>query len=1593
MFAFPRPKDRCAQALSLFVSDSSVYGSSIEGNDTNEAVAEPRPFEVKLEAAEKSMSRMKTLLNHRRFGSQIALSLLAVAGMLFAASPSVLAQKPEKVTLLVKTAKDLPQAQAQAAIARNGGTWKKSISKLDLHVVEVPAAAAEAITRNLKSDAAVVRVETSRTRKASAAPSDPLFANQWALPKIAWDQAFGTVAPISWTKVAILDTGIEGSHADLAGTLVAGTSIIDDSNGITDPNGHGTWLAGIVAAKTNNVLGMAGVGFDYVQVMPVKVLDANGLGQDADIIAGVVWAADNGASVILMAFSNPGFSQSLQDAIDYAWSRNVVLVAAAGNDGVNTPTFPAGDRGVIGVSGTDQADILVSGSNFGTSVFMGAPAVSILGTAANNGYASGSGTSAAAAIVAGSAALMRAVNPTLTNGVVVSRLARTADAAGTQEQTGNGRVQLARALADTSTESIQPVGTAPLGGGGPFVGPYKAAARNWDLPFAGTGSGSVILTPDTGTINAPVSCGGTGTNAASQTVTSLCAPKITTSVNGAIITFTATANVGSLFAGWSLPSLISPTTCTGTTNPCTGPFTGNGSLTVTFTANVATTTSTITAPSITYGANGIVTVNVSATTTPTGNVSLSVNSGTAVSKALTSGSATFTSVDILALGSPNAGSLSLSATYAVQGSFGASSGGGTLTVGKATPAVTATGNTCAYTAAACSGSGSATGVLAGPDVLTPVTLSYVGTGATVYPASATAPVNAGTYTVTASFAGNANYFGATSVPASVTISKATPTATLAVNNSPQTYDGSGKAATITLSASSVPGAVTGILTGGAATQTPAGTYAVTANFVPTDTSNYNTLTALSAGNFVIDKAAQAALTVTAPSPVTFGTPGTAAASGGTTGGAVSFSAGASTGCTVSGTSVTVTNTTLSCSLTATMAGNDNYNAVTSGAFPVSMQKANQAALTLTGSSALTFAGATGLATAAGGSGTGAYVYSDAGSTACTVHASTGVITVTSGTGTCSITATRAADANYLVSASSSALTVTINKAATSTVVTGGPFEYNALPRPATVVVTRPGALPLTPTPTYAGSCSSAPITFAQGTSCTASYTYPESDNYLSSTHSASITITPKAAYVTPDAKAKYFGQADPLLTGSPTGFIAADLVTATYSRVAGEAVGTYTIAATLAPAGVLGNYAVTYNTAIFTINQRPTTITLTGAASVMYGSCGTYNYSATLWDVLANLPITGQPVSITIGTQTVTGTTDGTGTFSNLLTINQIHGSISGTAVYLDAASPTLAGSASTSLPISIGANLNAGPVAGASVYTGPMLFWTANTTSSTATVTLSATLQNAASCPGGDIRTAKVTFATRNGDGSYTPIPSAQNLGVGLVSPTDPSVGSASAIVQMNIGNQQVQTMNIAVIVGGNYSRNVPADDTLIMIAIPGQANSMVGTGEVDLKTTPLSSGFLGQQLGIPAGPDGYLQIAANVAYSVKGNNPQNPQGGVTMMFNSYNKPDGTVDTILHTYYIKSTAIASLTKPSPTVLSFTSKGNLQDVTNPAAPISVDGGATLLVTSDSAATTGYPRGRISVSLQPKTGGTWIVSGWSGTQPVIKPLVTGLIAGN
>ncbi len=367
-----------------------------------------------------------------------------------------------------------------AALSLAGAELVEAIPALDLLVVSMPAADAVERIGVLRRAASVLRVERDVERSTDAGPGDPLSDGQWSLPRIGWDVARERLDPTGRTVVAVLDTGVDPTHPDLVGHLLPGVSFVDGVAADTDANGHGTWMAGIVAAATDNDRGIAGVAWSGVSILPVTVLGADGTGRDSDIVQGLVQATDAGADVILMAFSAPGYSTALQAAIDYAWAHGVVVVAATGNEGLGSATYPAGDRGVIGVASTDRDDLLAPGSNSGPAVFMAAPGVDILTTAAGGGYEAINGTSAAAAEVAGAAAILRAADHGASNGTIVGRLARSAARADTVEHTGNGRLDLGRAAGDRDTTEVTPRGAVGGAGGGPFVGPYVAAAtRTW----------------------------------------------------------------------------------------------------------------------------------------------------------------------------------------------------------------------------------------------------------------------------------------------------------------------------------------------------------------------------------------------------------------------------------------------------------------------------------------------------------------------------------------------------------------------------------------------------------------------------------------------------------------------------------------------------------------------------------------------------------------------------------------------------------------------------------------------------------------------------------------------------------------------------------------------------------------------------------------------------------------------------------------------------------------------------------------------------------------------------------------------------------
>ncbi|MFI5053102.1 MAG: S8 family serine peptidase, partial [Acidimicrobiia bacterium] len=347
---------------------------------------------------------------------------------------------------------------------------------LGLTVVSVAPSKAKHLLSHLRASHDVATATPDQVRSIAGDATSSALTRQWALQRIGWRSDYRSATNKRNVNVAILDTGVDTSLSDLGSRVVGGYSAFAGAKPTSDPNGHGTWMTSIALAVD-----------PHATVMPVQVLDAQGLGKDSDIIKGLVWAADHHANVILMSFAGTGYSPALQRAIDYAWSKGAVVVAATGNSGSSAPTYPAGDAKVVGVSATNALDRLWSGSNYGLDTFLAAPGVDIVADSHGGGTTSVTGTSASAALVAGGAALLLGADPKATNSIAVGRLASSAHKAGTRAQTGNGRLDIARALSVKNAKGLVPAGVAGRQVGGPFVGPYTIAGTATGPTVVGSG--------------------------------------------------------------------------------------------------------------------------------------------------------------------------------------------------------------------------------------------------------------------------------------------------------------------------------------------------------------------------------------------------------------------------------------------------------------------------------------------------------------------------------------------------------------------------------------------------------------------------------------------------------------------------------------------------------------------------------------------------------------------------------------------------------------------------------------------------------------------------------------------------------------------------------------------------------------------------------------------------------------------------------------------------------------------------------------------------------------------------------------------------
>jgi len=285
-------------------------------------------------------------------------------------------------------------------------------------------------------------------------PNDPMFRQQYAhkvsSSELGWRKSKGSEKVV----IAIIDTGVDLKHPDLASKIVPGFDFVDKDDQAIDGHGHGTHCAGIAAAVTDNEVGVAGFA-PNVGIMPIRVLDDNGSGSSADVAEGILWAADHGAQVISMSLGSSSFSQAKEDAVKYALNKEISLVAAMGNDGNKSKIYPAAQTGVIAVGSTDARDKRSYFSNYGTWISVTAPGSDILSTFPTYGadglkdYGSISGTSMATPAVAGVVALIRSEFPHLKGKDVRAQLEWGTDDLGEKGYDhfyGHGRINLDKAL-------------------------------------------------------------------------------------------------------------------------------------------------------------------------------------------------------------------------------------------------------------------------------------------------------------------------------------------------------------------------------------------------------------------------------------------------------------------------------------------------------------------------------------------------------------------------------------------------------------------------------------------------------------------------------------------------------------------------------------------------------------------------------------------------------------------------------------------------------------------------------------------------------------------------------------------------------------------------------------------------------------------------------------------------------------------------------------------------------------------------------------------------------------------------------------------
>lgn len=375
-----------------------------------------------------------------------------VASVLVAAAAPTPAGVPQRVAIVVA----FDDAASRAAAARAAGAEVTgSIRPLGLERWLVSPAALARL-----DSAGVAWFERDRTLHVFDRPNDPLLAGQWAYEKLAFARAWkletGASSPV---LVAVVDTGVDETHPELEGRLVAGRDFVYQDDAPDDEHGHGTGVSGIVAANTDNREGIAGMSWG-AKIMPLQACNENGGCSMFAVAQAIVWAATHDARIVNLSLGGamPSCARTLQAAAAFATARGTLLVAASGNAAQqgNPANYPAACEGFMAVGATNAFDEWATFSDYGPHVAVSAPGAAITTTwtrdnspAATRGYITSDGTSFAAPHVAGLAALLWSQHPDWTPPQVRARIEESAVDLGPEGHDpwfGHGRIDVAKAL-------------------------------------------------------------------------------------------------------------------------------------------------------------------------------------------------------------------------------------------------------------------------------------------------------------------------------------------------------------------------------------------------------------------------------------------------------------------------------------------------------------------------------------------------------------------------------------------------------------------------------------------------------------------------------------------------------------------------------------------------------------------------------------------------------------------------------------------------------------------------------------------------------------------------------------------------------------------------------------------------------------------------------------------------------------------------------------------------------------------------------------------------------------------------------------------